>query len=202
MKAIGDHLSLAWNYISTLRAFQKYARSQPELIKRHNHFFFTITRAIWDALFLKLSHCSDDSKRARAIGFPKLFKQLRAYQPDDPALQANVKKQETALQRLATQRKVEKWREQAVAHHTEMANSPQFYEQNKCTLDELEKLVARHEAILHALSFPIFNLGFRIRDHGPRAHRAVNRLMAIMKEGRTSADTLRFCRSGKNAGAT
>ena len=51
--AIADQLSWAWNYIATLRELQRHAFSLPELIDRNNHFFFTITHAMWDALFMK-----------------------------------------------------------------------------------------------------------------------------------------------------
>jgi len=62
--AIGDHLAWAWNYVATLRALQKHARSRPKLIEKHNHFFSTVMFAMWDALFLKLSHCSDKNPRS------------------------------------------------------------------------------------------------------------------------------------------
>ena len=187
--AIGDQLSWTWNYIATLRELQKHARSHPELIERNNHFFLTITRAMWDALFLKLSHCSDDSKKGRAMGFPKLFKQLRAYKPNDPILHATVKKQEGVLRCLSAKRKVEKWRDEVLAHHTQAATSSDFYQQNKCTLEEVEKLVAKYQRILHAFTFPLLNLGFRIRDHGPRAHRGVKQLFTALERGPTTRST-------------
>jgi len=90
------------------------------------------------------------------------------------------------LQRLATQDKVKRWRNEIIAHHTRAVNSQQFIEDNKLTLDEVEKLVAKHREILHAFTFPLFDLGFRIKDHGPRAHRGVNKLFASLKESRTT----------------
>lgn len=180
--AIGDQLSWVWNYISTLRELQKYAKTHPELIVRNNHFFFTIMQAMWDALLLKLSHCSDDSKKGKAIGFPKLFKQLRAYKLDDQNLHAILQKQESALQRLSIKLKVEKWRNEILAHHTQAVTSPEFYEKNKCTLKEVEKLVAKYQNILHTFTFPLLNLGFRIRDHGPRAHRGVKKLLIALEK--------------------
>ena len=192
--AIGDHLAWAWNYVATLRALQKHARSRPKLIEKHNHFFSTVMFAMWDALFLKLSHCSD--KNRNATGFPRLFKELRAYLPQEPKVRAAVSKQEQVLLRLTARRKIENWRDEAVAHRTFAADCRQFFEDNKCTLDEVEKLVSRYQRILHSFTFPLFDLGFRVRDHGPRAHRGVNRLMASMKEGRTSASSVRSARGG------
>ncbi|MFH1700536.1 MAG: hypothetical protein ABIE07_08105 [Candidatus Zixiibacteriota bacterium] len=181
--AIGSHLALTWNYVATLRALQKHARSHPKLIEAHNHFIFTITQALWDVLLLKLSHCSDNTKKAK--GFPKLFNQLKKYLPEGAALKKTIKKQEKVLQRLATLEKVKKWRNEIIAHHTYAADGPQFFEDNQVTLDEVGKLVTKHRDILHAFTFPLFDLGFRIKDHGPRAHRGVNKLFASLKESRT-----------------
>ena len=180
--AIGDQLSWVWNYIATLRELQKYAQSRAELIERNNHFFFTIIQAMWDSLLLKLSHCSDDSKKGKAMGFPKLFKQLKAYGHNDPTLHAIVGKQEVVLQRLSIKLKVEKWRNEILAHHTQAVTSLDFYEKNRCTLEEVEKLVSKYQRILHTFTFPLLNFGFRIRDHGPRAHRGVKKLLSALEK--------------------
>jgi hypothetical protein len=182
--AIGGHLALAWNYVATLRALQKHARSHPKLIEAHNHFFFTITQALWDVLLLKLSHCSDTTKEAK--GFPKLFKQLKKYLPEEAALQKTIKKQEKILQRLATQEKVKKWRNEIIAHHTHAADGQQFFEDNQFTLDEVDKLVTKHRDILHAFTFSLFDLGFRIKDHGSRAHKGIKKLFASLNGSRTT----------------
>src|SRR2546425_4725047 len=76
-KTIAEHLGFAWNYYGTLRGLQQYARVCPTILSRHGHFICTIHRALWDVLFLKLSHCSDN--QPKATGLPKLFKQMRAY---------------------------------------------------------------------------------------------------------------------------
>ena len=120
------------------------------------------------------------------MGFPKLFKQIRAYKPNGPILNAEVKKQEGVLKQLSAKTKVEKWRNEVLAHHTQAATSIDFYQQNKCTLEEVEKLVAKYQKILHVFTFPLLNLGFRIRDHGPRAHRVVKRLFGALERGRTA----------------
>jgi hypothetical protein len=178
--AIGEDLALAWNYVATLRALQRHARSSPNVIDRNNHFFSTITSAIWEALLLKLSHCSDKSRNA--LGFPKLFKQLRTYLPQNHALLKRIEKNEHALKRMSTQSKVEKWRHEVIAHHTPTANTREFFEKNRCSLDEIEKLVSSLRGFLQTLSIPLWNLGFKIKDHGPRAYRGVNKLIAALKE--------------------
>lgn len=181
--AIGDDLALAWNHVATLRALQKHARSNPKLIEAHNHFFFTITKALWDVLLLELSHCTDTKREAK--GFPKFFRQLKKYSPEETTLQKTIKKQEKVLQQLSTQEKVKKWRNEIIAHHTNAAEGLQFFEDHQVTLDEVGKLVTKHRVILQAFTFPLFNLGFKIKDHGPRAHRGVNKLFASLKESRT-----------------
>jgi hypothetical protein len=57
--AISQHLVFAWNYAATLRSFQRHTRESAAILERTGHFIATITRAMWDALLLQLSHCSD-----------------------------------------------------------------------------------------------------------------------------------------------
>jgi chromate transporter len=88
--AIGQHLAFASNYVATLRGFQKHTRESAAILELTGHFIATVTRAMWEALILKLSHCSDNGRKA--IGFPRLFKQLKAYLPEPHAfIRAQVK---------------------------------------------------------------------------------------------------------------
>ena len=114
-KTIADHLGFAWNYYGTLRGLQHYTRECPTILDRHGHFIATIHRALWDVLFLKLNHCSDTQKKA--TGFPKLFKQIRTSLKEDKVVLQMVDDQEQRLNKLAVRGKVEKWRNNIVAHH-------------------------------------------------------------------------------------
>ena len=105
-ETIAEQLVYSWNYCATLRAFQRYARKCPDVLDTNSHFVSTITYALWDALFLKLAHCSD--KRKEATGFPKLFKQIRSYLFEAHQLYQRVDEQERNLADLEVQAKVKK----------------------------------------------------------------------------------------------
>ena len=60
----------------------------PEILDRIGHFIGTIHTAVWFELLLKLSHCSDEQKSA--AGFPKLFKQLLTYLPEQSEFRSTL----------------------------------------------------------------------------------------------------------------
>ena len=103
-ETIAEHLVYAWTYCATLRALQRHARECPDVLDRNGHFFSTLTFTLWDSLFLKLAHCSDS--RREATGFPKLFKQLRAYLSQSHQLRERVDQQERRLAALHARKKV------------------------------------------------------------------------------------------------
>jgi hypothetical protein len=179
---IAEHLVYAWNYCATLRGFHRHARECPDVLDTNGHLISTITFALWDALFMKLAHCSD--RRKEATGFPKLFKQLRAYLPENHHLHSRVAEKERQLASLHAQKKVENWRKQVVAHHTIISNFSQFYKENVCSLDEIESLVRALNDILHSFSLEIWNQGFCVEDLGHHAHQGVDSLVEAMKKGK------------------
>jgi len=178
-ETIAEQLVYAWNYCATLRALQRHAREAPAVLDLSGHFVSTITLALWDALFLKLAHCSD--KRKGATGFPKLFKQLRAYLPKVDVLRDRVDEQEQRLSLLEVRSKVDNWRNQVVAHHTVTRSFDEFYKQNVCSLDEIEELIQVLKGALHSLSLELWNQGFSIEDLGHHAHQGVDRIVKAMK---------------------
>ena len=178
---IAEHLVYAWNYCATLRAFQRHARKCPDILDRNGHLVSTITFALWDALFMKLAHCSD--RRKEATGFPKLFKQLRAYLPKNHPPGDRVLEKERELAGLRTQKKVENWRKQVIAHHTITSDFSEFYKTNVCSLDEIESLVRGLNNILHSFSLEIWNQGFCIEDLGHHARQGVDNMVEDMKRG-------------------
>jgi len=177
---IAEHLVHAWNYCATLRALQCYACSCPDVLDRNGHFFSTLTFALWDSLFLKLAHCSDRQKEA--TGFPKLFKQLRAYLPESHHLRQHIDEQERSLTALEAREKVEKWRNQVVAHHTVKDEFDAFYKENVCSLDEIESLIRTFDGILRSFSRDLWNQVFCIEDLGCLARQGVDRLIQSMKK--------------------
>ncbi len=178
-KTIAEHLVYAWNYCATLRALQRHAQEAPGTLDAHGHLISTLTYALWDALFLKLAHCSD--KRKEATGFPKLFKQLRAYLPTSDPLRNSVDKQERRLAGLHARKKVENWRNQVVAHYTITSDFLEFYKTNVCSLDEIESLVRELNQILHEFSLEIWNQGFCVEDLGQHAQQGVDRIIEAIE---------------------
>jgi hypothetical protein len=178
-ETIAEHLVYAWNYCATLRALQRHAREYPKILDAHGHFISTIYFALWDALFLKLAHCSD--KRKEATGLPKLFKQLRAYLPEGHQLRRRVDEEERNLSSLQAQAKVENWRNQVVAHYTISNKFSDFYKKNVCSLDEIEALIRSLNNILHVFSAELWEQGFCVEDLGPPAHQGIDRLVQMMK---------------------
>lgn len=173
--AIGDHLAHAWNYTATIRALQRHAQHCPEVFAKHAHFIATVTYAIWDALFLKLSHCAD--KRREAFGFPKFFKQIRKYlEPHDDVVQS-MEQYEGELNALHVREKAAKWRNHVVAHYTLKGDDVAFYEDNVCKIDEIENLVSTYQRILNFYSLKLLDMNFMVKDLGPKAQDGVDRLV-------------------------
>ena len=176
---IAEHLAWAWNYCATLRAFQRHAKESPDTIDAHGHFMSTLIAATWDALFLKLAHCSD--RRKEANGFPKLFKQLRAYLQSSDPLCSSVDEQECRLASLHARSKVENWRNKVVAHHTINKDFSYFYEANVCSLDDIESFIKALNEILHDFSLEIWNKVFWVEDFDHFAQRGVDQIMVALK---------------------
>jgi hypothetical protein len=106
---------------------------------------------MWVSLLLKLRHCSDTQKDA--TGFPKLFKQLRAYLPPNSELRSQVQAQERRLYALDIQKLVEKWRNEVIAHHTITGDFKIFRQSNSLSLDEIEPLIDELSKIPHSTEF-------------------------------------------------
>ena len=179
-KTVAEHLAFAWNYSATLRGLQQYTRECPAILKRNEHFVTTIWYALWYALFLKLSHCSDSRKEA--TGFPKLFKQLRAYLPKRHELVAQVQAQERRLNGLDVQRKVENWRNQVIAHHTITGDFNTFYKENVVSLDEIERMINEMNESLHIFTILLWSQWFMVRDLDKHAREGVDHFVASMKK--------------------
>ena len=177
---IAEHIVYAWNYCATLRALQRHARECPSVLDANGHLVSTITFALWDALFLKLAHCSD--RRKEATGFPKLFKQLRAYLPESHQLRRRVDEEERHLANLQARAKVENWRNQVVAHYTITSKFAEFHKENVCSLDEIETLIRALNEILHSFSLELWNQGFCVEDLVHHARQGVDRLVQTMKK--------------------
>ena len=175
--AISQYLVYAWNYAATLRGFQRHTRESTAILERTGHFIATITLAMWEALLLKLSHCSDN--RREAIGFPKLFKQLRAYLPEHREL---IQAQERRLSVLEIQKKVENWRNQIIAHYTITSGFADFYRDNVVSLDEIEQLLEELDEILHIFAMQLLDKCFMVKDLCEYAHEDVDRLVAGLKK--------------------
>jgi hypothetical protein len=177
---IADHLGYAWNYAATLRGLQQYARECPDVLDRIGHFITTIYFAMWTALLLKLRHCSDTHKNV--TGFPKLFKQLLAYLPSNSELRSQVQTQERRLHGLDIQRRVEKWRNEVIAHHTITGDFDIFRQMTPVSLDDIEPLIDELSKILHVFSVHLWNQYFPVNDIGQYTRGEVDYLVASLKQ--------------------
>lgn len=189
--AIGDHLAHSWNYCATLRAFQRYSKKRPDVLNHYGHFVATITYSIWDTLFMKLHHCVD--VRREAIGFPKLFKQMRAYLASDKNLMSKINQDEKKIKVTQTQKKIVNWRHHVVAHYTvkDSHDFAAFYANNVCNLDEIENLISEYQNILNYYSYELLDHVFLVKDLGTHAHLGVDQIvnaMIIKAEQDSSAD--------------
>ncbi|MCL5406003.1 MAG: hypothetical protein M1398_04670 [Deltaproteobacteria bacterium] len=177
-ETLAEHLAYAWNYLATLKALQRHANESPNILDTSPHFFSTIMLALWADLFLKLAHCSD--KRKEATGFPKLFKQLRAYLPQPHHLRNRVDKAERQLNLLQVRTKVENWRNLVIAHYTITREFEEFYKKNVCSLDEVESLIRALNALLHSFSVDLWSQVFVVEDMAHHACQGVDRLVQGM----------------------
>jgi len=179
-QTIAHHLTWAWNYSATLRGFQQYGQECPAILCRNEHFVTTIIYALWDVLFLKLSHCSDNGRQA--TGFPKLFKQLQAYLPKQHELVTQMEAQRRRLKSLEVQSKVESWRHQVVAHYTITSDYKAFHTKHVVSLGDIEQLIVEMEEILHKFTRPLWDLTVDVRRPGHQARAGVARVVAGMKK--------------------
>jgi hypothetical protein len=175
---IGDHLAWAWNYISTLRALQRHAQRCPDIFDKHAHFVSTLTYSIWDALFLKLNHCTD--KRKEAIGFPRLFKQIRKYMEEQSAIVSKIDEHEVELDTYGAKHKVGNWRNHVVAHYTLRNGETAFFEDNVCSFYEIEDLISKYQELLNFYSFELLDIQFMVKDFGPKAHEATDQVFTAL----------------------
>jgi len=132
---------------------------------------------MWESLILKLSHCSDNGRKA--IGYPRLFKQLKAYLPEHHAF---IRAQEQRFSGLQVQKKVENWRNQIIAHYAITSGFADFYRDNIISLDDAEYLIEELDDILHIFAMQLLDLYFMVKDLGPYAHEDVDRLVAGLKK--------------------
>jgi AbiU2 len=175
-----QHLVFAWNDSATRRGLHQYARECPAILDRNGHFVASVTYALWDSLFLKLSRCSDNRKEA--IGFPKLIKQLRAYLPERHELTPQLRAQERRLRGLDVQKKVENWRNQVAAHHTIASDFNTFHKMNVVSLNAIERAIGELDETLHIFTIPLWSQWYIVRDLGPHARAAVDQFLASMKK--------------------
>jgi len=177
---IADHLVYAWNYCATLRRLQYFSKQCPEVFDANGHFISTIFYAMWDSLFLELSHCTD--KRREAIGFPKFFKQLRSYLAEGHQFRKYINKHERLINELEPQKKISNWRNQVVGHYAIIDNVDIFYKANICSIDEIETLISDYNGILHVYSIPLLKHRFKVNDLGKLANRGIDKLIRGMKK--------------------
>ena len=178
--AVGDHLTHAWNYYATLRALQRHARERLDVLNYYPHFVATITYSIWDDLFNKLYHCVDNRKEA--MGFPKLFKQVRTYLASDENLMSQIGQDETKIKAGQTREKIVNWRHQVVAHYTIKDNESfvTFYKDNVCSLNEIKNLISEYQKILNYYGKELLNIVFMVKDLGTHAHSGVDQIIKAM----------------------
>jgi hypothetical protein len=107
---------------------------------------------------------------------------MRAYLKGDKLVLQMVKEQEQRLRKLDVQRKIEKWRNQIVAHYTITSGFEAFYREHSVSLDEIERLIGELDEILHAFARPLLGQIFMVSDLGQHAREGVDQLVASMKK--------------------
>ncbi len=147
-----ENLVRAWNYFHTLEGLQEQAKTQPDTISRFPSLFANIHFALWDALILRLNHFIDRTKRG--FSFHRLFKLIRQYLPEEKRLLNKVSADEKRLlsEGGIVAEKIEKWRNQVVAHLSPASRNPHFYQENKLHLIEVKKFLLHCGEVIEVYS--------------------------------------------------
>ena len=178
---LGDNLGYAWNYIGTLERLGFHANRDRTLFLHYSQFISTVVYATWDALFLKLNHCTDKNKKA--YGFPRLFKTIIRYLPEEAELMNQITEDEQRILKFKSADKIKNWRHQMVAHHTHDGHSFRgFYEENQCDVEEVRLLVKDYQDILNRYTSELLYLEFRPDDMACRASNAVDVVIEGLKK--------------------
>jgi hypothetical protein len=172
-----ENLVWTWAYYRALFALHEVAKSSPDLLQPYPQFISCLYHGLFDALFLKLYHFLDRSKGAS--GFPHLFKLLRRYCADDSNLLSQVKLDEKRFAEEINVEKVNKWRNEVVAHLTHRHREPEFFTDNRLHLPEIQGLIAWLEGTVESYSQTVLQRGNDTRYPSEAVAREVAALMKV-----------------------
>ena len=141
-----DNLVWTWGYYRSLNTLHNLAKTTPASLDPFPEFVSCLYYGYFDLLFIKINHFIDPTKGA--CGLPRLFKILRSYAPDETLLLEQIKKDEKRLKRKASLDKIKKWRNQISAHLTLSNNNPEFFNQNRLHLKQIEAIIKTLEEIV------------------------------------------------------
>lgn len=169
-----ENLVWTWGYYRALNTLHKLAKTTPASLDPFPEFVSCLYHGYFDLLFIKINHFIDSTKGA--CGLPSLFKMLRRYAPREKSLLEQIKKDEKYLKRKAALDKINKWRNQISAHLTLSNNNPEFFDQNRIQLKQIESVIIRLEQIVEYYSEELLGRENSMRDPSKKITKEVKSL--------------------------
>ena len=146
---LSGSLVAAWTYLNLLRGLHEGARANPLAANRFGLLFDQLWRAIFDALFAKIGTLIDRKRNMHSL--PNLVTLIRRL--GDPGQKARLVQVESYLSyKEGAIPKIEKWRNNAVAHRPQNLSKDTFSIENKLDLDDLGVTLKKLEDALNNLS--------------------------------------------------
>ncbi|HRJ97960.1 MAG TPA: hypothetical protein PLL78_14895 [Fimbriimonadaceae bacterium] len=138
----------AWTYLNLLRGIS--AAAQAGISERKVRCADQFYRASFSALCSAIGTLLDGDDDVHSL--PRLTRRLRASWADDAELLALADEVEAEIGSDGFSVRLTRWRNKVVAHRTNGATDPVFYQSNRVDLEEVAEFLASTTAALNRLS--------------------------------------------------
>ncbi len=146
-----ENLDYAWRYYFTLEALHEQAKS----IDNYSLFFLTIYHSLFDALFLRIAHFTDRSRRKNVVSLHHLHEKIEKYCPNDHEVKKWISEDRAFLTNHTDLKRIEDWRHKVVAHLSSevFLRDSDFFDENKLHLLEIRKILETFEQVIKKYGF-------------------------------------------------
>ena len=184
---IADHIAKARNYAAALEGICKCAATDKPILLHHAQFFATIKTALWGAMLLNVHHCLD--RRKEALGFHSLFKQIRAYLPEENVPTQAMNEGLQNLLKTEEAKTVARWRSEMVAHVAyDHQSYGHFLKDVPCDFRDIDRLLMGCELLLDECrrTFPDLRIA-RVLSLHVHAESSVTAVMEALRMAHTAS---------------
>lgn len=177
-----ENLAWSWAYFRALKGLQSVAISSPKSLDAYPQLTSCLYHGLFDILFIKIYNFIDSSKGA--CGFPRIFKLLRNYLPNNNKLLKQIKTDEAKIKNVADIETVRKWRNEISAHLTKSYRNSAFFSSERLHLSEIENMLKLLEEMVENYSFSLLNRFNDTRNPSAKIIQEIKRLLSSQAEQR------------------